>query len=138
MSQFQLVFASPRLLVVDVEAPFLSWRFVSCHLPSVDDYTGRITLIAILSFHIGGRRNFTVFIDANSRLDLLEACAERAPKKYVLAVQQFSDFVFDNSIVATYQIDRFKAASSGTWISNYSSEQITEKSIDYVRFSFHD
>ena len=92
MSQFHLVHAVPRMLVIDVEAPFLHWRFILCHLPSIDDYVGRVALIATLEFYLSGRRNFTMVIDANSRLDALESSPDHIKKKYEFAAQHF--FIF--------------------------------------------
>ena len=52
LKQFFVVHADPRLLVVDVDAPFLRIRMISAHAPIAKDLSARATFFKLLSKYV--------------------------------------------------------------------------------------
>ena len=96
-SHFFVVHASPRLLVVQANAPGHQGRYISAHAPTSHHLHERESFFKLLSRFVSVSCFLALNIDANARLNILDDPSAVSPalKRVVDAAQQFSDFLVD-------------------------------------------
>ena len=116
MQHLFVVFTIPRILVVDVDAPYLRMGFVSAHAPITRQYEARAAFFKLLGKYVTCQYPVTLFIDANARLEESIGTAKSGSNAYLRdAALQFSDFLDLHEFATIHSIPRFAAATTGTW-----------------------
>lgn len=130
MKQFFVVHADPRLLVVDVDAPFLRMRMISAHAPIARDPSARVTFFKLLSKYVNHANRILIFIDANSRPQDTISNAKSGSNTYLRdASEQFTLFLETSKLGSSHGVSRFSNSTVDTWTSHKTRSKYT---IDYV------
>ena len=117
-SHFRVLYAIPRLLVVQVIAPFFRARFFSAHVPSADDVTAREYLFGRIANFLDVAERPIICIDANSRYELfhyLDHIQAKASMYVFDAAQQLKTFMSNHSLSAAVCLQPFAQSASGTY-----------------------
>ena len=135
MKHFFVVY-DPRLLVVDVDAPFLRMRTISAHAPIAKDHDAREAFFKLLFKYVQYPNRIMLFIDANSRPEDAISTGKSGANAYLRAAcKQFDEFLEKSKLCTTHLIPRFAPLTKDTWTSHKTGMQHT---IDYVATKIED
>ena len=130
MKQFFVVHTDPRLLVVDVDAPFLRMRLLSAHAPIAKDTDARAAFFKLLRKYVQYPNRIMLFIDANSRPEESISTFKSGANTYLRqACNQFDEFLELSKLCTTHSVPRFAPLTCDTWTSHKTGIRHT---IDYV------
>ena len=94
MKQFFVVHADLRLLVADVDAPFLRIRMISAHAPIAKEFSARAAFFKLLVQYVMHPEKVLLFIDANARPEETISTAKSVSNTYLRdACNQFTEFL---------------------------------------------
>jgi len=128
---FLVLYARPRILVVQVDAPHLQARFISAHAPTSQNPLDRASFFLELEPWTQTSGPLFLFIDANARLDLLSKPHDASIKKRDYdAAQQFHTYLSSNHLFATVQLEQFNVSAAGTHVNNNSPDRAF--TLDYI------
>ena len=130
MQHLFVVHTSPRIIVVDVDAPYLRMRYISAHAPIAKNYDARANFFKSLSKYVTHKYPLMLFIDANARPeDGIGGAKSGSNSQLRDASLQFYDFLDVNDLITTNQMGAFTQATSNTWTSHSTNIKHT---LDYV------
>ena len=133
-----VICSTPRLLVLDIDAPYLRIRIISAHAPTAKDAATRDSFFQDLGKYVLHPHRVMLFIDANSRptSDVSSLPGGQSNSQIKHAAHQFQQFLELHSLQSTHQVPIFQKAVSGTWTSPHSTHSM--HTIDYVVTKEHD